>query len=126
MKRSARLVAVLLLGVSFVAGGLAGMVLEEALGLDWFEFLDEDVRRGEGRLLADLRLSAEQQERVERILKRQEDRLESYWHQRLPEIRQITGEAHTEIRAILTPEQRATFDQRAAALGTRVPGLAED
>ena len=128
MRRNARAVAILLLGVSFTVGALTGMALEEALGIDWFEFLDEEARGSEDRLLADLNLSAEQQERVERILERQEDRLEAYWKRQLPEIQQITGESHGEIRAVLTPEQRAVFDRRAAGakLGTRVPESAQD
>ena len=37
MKLGRRAVAVFLLSVAFLMGGLTGMALEEALGIDWFE-----------------------------------------------------------------------------------------
>ena len=37
-----RLVAGGMIAIAFAVGGLAGMAVEESLGLDWFDFLDED------------------------------------------------------------------------------------
>ena len=116
--RRPRAVAALLLALAFASGGLAGMALEEAAGLDWFDFLDEDVR-SDGRLLDGIGLSAAQREQVERILDRQEDRLEEYWAARLPEMQAVAAASHDEIRAVLTPRQRAVFDRRVAAQGAR-------
>ena len=116
-----RTVGVLLLLVSFGSGGLVGMALEEALGIDWFEFLDTD-RDDRGRsLLAGLELSREQRARARQILERQEDRLEDYWEERLPEIEGILEESYAEIRAELDPDQRAKFDKRVRKLKGRVP-----
>ena len=48
-----------LLGLAIAGGGLAGMALEEALGIDWFEFLErEEDRRVEelgGRVPEEIR-----------------------------------------------------------------------
>ncbi|HEX2191531.1 MAG TPA: hypothetical protein VHG51_21645 [Longimicrobiaceae bacterium] len=119
--RRTHAVAALLLALTFAAGGLAGMALEEALGLDWFDFLDEDVRRDD-RLLAGMGLSAEQRREVERILDRQEDRLEAYWAARFPEMEAIVAGSYDEVRAVLTPGQREVFDRRVEALGPREAG----
>ena len=121
MNRRARIVAGLLLALTFVIGGLTGMALEEALGIDWFEFLDEDHPASDDRLLAGLELSGEQRERVDEILERQEDRLEEYWESRLPEIQGILQQSYAEVRVLLTPEQQAVFDQRVRELDGRVP-----
>jgi Spy/CpxP family protein refolding chaperone len=116
--RRPRAVAAVLLALTFATGGLAGMAVEEALGLDWFDFLDEDARPDE-RLLQGVRLTGDQREQVDRILDRQEERLEQYWAARLPEMQAIADGSYAEIRAILTPRQRAVFDRRVAAQGAR-------
>lgn len=121
MKSRTKLVAALLLVLSFVVGGLTGMAMEEALGIDWFEFLDEDYDRGNDRLLVGLDLSSDQRSRAEQILEREEERLEDYWEDRLPEIQGILQETYSEIRGILTPEQQGRFDRRVRELGSRVP-----
>lgn len=125
MSRRTRAVAGLLLGLSFVVGGLSGMALEEAAGLDWFDFLDED-ESPEAGLFAGLALTAAQEERVEQILERREDRLEAYWVSRLPEIGGIMEASYGEIRAVLTPEQRPAFDARVRELRGHVPWEAGD
>lgn len=121
MKQRATITATLLLIFTFVVGGLTGMALEEALGIDWFEFLDEDSYDAEDRLLAGLDLTRQQRSRAEDIFDRQEDHLEDYWESRLPEIREILRLSYAEIRAILTPEQQEAFDRRVRELGGRVP-----
>lgn len=122
MKRS-RGLAVLLLSLTFVVGGLAGMALEEATGIDWFEFLDED-NEDEGdslQLMAGIALTADQKSKVDEILDTQEDRLEDYWETRMPEIRNIVAGSYAEIRALLTPEQQSLFDRRVKDLDGRIP-----
>ena len=126
MNGRARAVAALLLLTVFAVGGLSGMALEEALGIDWFEFLDEDTDEAEDSLLVGLDLSREQRARAEEILERQEDRLEAYWEGRVPEIQGILQESYGEIRALLTPAQRGVFDQRVQELRGRVPEEARD
>jgi Spy/CpxP family protein refolding chaperone len=120
VNRRARIVAVLLLLLTFSVGAVGGMAVEEALGLDWFEFLDEDYRAND-RIVAGLDLTREQEERVERILDRQEEQLEDYWKSRLPEIQSMLQASYAEIRVQLTPEQRVIFDRRVRKLEGRVP-----
>ncbi len=121
MRAGARSVGILLLGLSFAVGGLAGMAVEEGLGLDWFDFLDED-RDPEEVLLSDLGLTAAQRDRVEEILDRREERLEAYWRTRLPEIQSVVDSSYAEVRAVLTPAQVPAFDRRVRELRGRMPG----
>ena len=121
MNRRPRLIAALLLVLVFGIGSLAGMALEEALGIDWFEFLDEDTDEADDQLLVDLDLTRDQRARAEVILEREEDRLEDYWETRLPEIQSILHQTYAEIRAILTADQQTVFDRKVRNLGGRVP-----
>ena len=126
MKPRARLIAIGLLLLSFVVGGLSGMALEEAAGIDWFEFLDSDKDDRDNHLLAGLDLSSEQRARAEGMLERQERTLEQYWETRLPELRRMLDSTYAEIRLILTPGQQALFDQRIRKLDGDVPAELDD
>jgi hypothetical protein len=112
--------------LAFTIGALSGMAAEEALGIDWFDFLEEQRGTDNDRLLAGLGLTSAQLERAEAVLERQEDRLEDYWEARLPEIRRLLDESYAEIRATLTPEQQALFDRRVRKLDGRVPAELRD
>lgn len=120
MRGRTRAVAALLLAATFAVGGLAGMATEEALGLDWFDFLDEDAGPSEGQLFAGMALTRDQERRIDQILERREDRLEAYWEGRLPDIRRIMDESYGEMRAALTPGQQPAFDRRVRSLRDRV------
>ena len=119
MRTRTRFIAGFMIGVAFGVGALAGMAVEEALGLDWFDFLDED--EVEDSLLAGIELSAGQQRQAERIFDEQEDRLEDYWEERLPELHAILDESYAQTRRILTPGQQRVFDERVRELCYRVP-----
>jgi hypothetical protein len=106
--------------LTFVVGALGGMAMEEAFGIDWFEFLDDEGDESD-RLLAGLGLNADQEREADRILERQEDQLEEYWDSRLPEIRRILDEGYGEIRALLTAEQLPRFERRVRDLDGRIP-----
>jgi Spy/CpxP family protein refolding chaperone len=125
MRHRARTVGALLLAASFLVGGMAGMVAEEALGLDWFDFLDEDAPLSDERLFAGMQLSGEQRRRIGEIRERREHGLEAYWESRLPDIRRIMGDSYGEMRAVLTPEQRPAFDRRVGELRGRIPADAD-
>jgi Spy/CpxP family protein refolding chaperone len=114
-------VAAVMLFLSFLVGGLAGMAAEEAMGLDWFDFLDEDNQEAEGRILEGLGLSEDQTDRIAEILETQEDRLEEYWEGRVPEMRAIVAASYDRIREVLTDEQRGRFDERIRAQGVPPP-----
>ena len=126
MKLGRRAIALLLLSITFAVGGLTGMALEEGLGLDWFEFLDEERDGADQRLLAGLGLTDAQRDRAEKILEKQEDRLEDYWEVRLPEISQLMEQSYDEIRTDLDPEQRKRFDERVRKLNGRIPDEVRD
>ena len=116
-------IAGLMLFLTFSVGALAGMAVEEAFGIDWFEFLDEDSDDpgSSVRLMEGIQLSGDQRSRVHDIVERQEDELEDYWEGRIPEIQGILTKSYAEIRALLTPEQQAVFDRRVSELAGRVP-----
>jgi Spy/CpxP family protein refolding chaperone len=126
MKPRGKIVAVLILLLTFAAGGLTGMAAEEAFGLDWFDFFEKSRGGGGDHLLGGLNLSAQQRDRAEAILDRQKDRLEDYWEGRLPEIRKLLDSSYAEIRAILTPDQQAGFDDRIRRLDGNVPAELRD
>ena len=126
MKPRARLIALSLLFLSFLVGGLAGMALEEAAGLDWFEFLDEDNDGGDDQLLAGLALTADQRKNAEEALERQEHRLEQYWETRLPELKGMLDSTYAGIRMMLSPEQRVEFDRRIRDLDGELPAELSD
>jgi hypothetical protein len=77
---------------------------------------DDDDDLSEETLLANLDLTAEQRERIERAFEAREDRLERYWDARLPELESVIDSSREEIRTILTPAQRATYDSQLARL----------
>jgi Spy/CpxP family protein refolding chaperone len=126
MIRRSRIVAAGLLLLVFVIGGLSGMAIEEATGIDWFEFLDEDRDRSGEDLLEGLGLTDTQEDQAERLLDAQEDSLEAYWEQRLPEINLIIASSYARIRVLLTPEQQAVFDDRIRKLPRELPGVTPD
>ena len=123
-----RKVAALLLVLTFSLGALSGMAIEEATGIDWFEFLDteSDAERDELNLLGGIQLSGEQRERIEEIVDRQEDDLENYWKTRMPEIQGILARTYAEIRTHLTADQRRAFDRNVSTLKGEVPKEFQD
>ena len=112
MRTRARAVGVLLLAATFAVGGMAGMAAEEALGLDWFDFLDEDATTADEGLFGGMSLTDAQERRIEEIRARREDRLEGYWESRLPDIQRIMDDSYGEMRAVLTAQQQPAFDRR--------------
>jgi hypothetical protein len=123
----AKWTATLMLSLTFVVGALSGMALEEAAGIDWFDFLDDDESSvSDLRLITGLDLTAEQRATVDRILERQEDQLEDYWEQRMPDVKGILGKSYAEIRVVLTPTQQTVFDQRVRQLDGKIPEEFQD
>lgn len=123
----AKWTATLMLSLTFVVGALSGMALEEAAGIDWFDFLDDDESSvSDLRLITGLDLTAEQRATVDRILERQEDQLEDYWEERMPDVKGILGKSYAEIRVVLTPSQQTVFDQRVRQLDGKIPEEFQD
>lgn len=117
--------ATLVLAAVLIVGIVAGVVLEEVVDdWAWIERLEgeEDIEDAEEAILDDLDLSQDQERRVEDILDAREDRIESYWRERLPEVSAIVDSTRAEIRAVLTAEQRSTYDRRIQEIGERANG----
>ena len=122
MTLPARRTAILVLLAVFLVGGAAGWVLEETLDdIHWFgqrepgqdhdsggDPLDDDA---EEDFLETLGLTRAQLDSIDELLDRREDRLESYWKTRLPDLQALIDSSRTDIRALLTPEQRAAYDR---------------
>ena len=124
MSWAARRTAVILLLAVFLAGGAAGWLLEDVVDdIDWpgshrdgstldrpdeDEPLDDDA---EEDFLETLGLSQTQLDSVDHLLEGREDRLEDYWKSRLPDLQALLDSSRREIRALLTPEQRAAYDR---------------
>src|SRR5688500_2419213 len=111
-----------MLSLTFAVGALSGMALEEAADIDWFDFLDDDESSvSDLRLMAGLDLSAEQRATVDRILERQEDELEDYWEERMPDVKRILWKTFGGIRGILTPAHQPLFDPLVREAAGNVP-----
>jgi hypothetical protein len=126
--------AVLILLAVFLAGGLAGVMLEDvADDLDWSwphggrdterhgrsnDPMDDDA---EEEFLEGLGLSRERLEAADRVLDRREDRLEAYWAGKIPEIEALIDSTRMEIRGLLSPEQREEYDRWVARQRSPAP-----
>lgn len=124
MTWAARRTAVILLLAVFLAGGAAGWLLEDVVDeIHWpgshsegstpdrpdeDEPLDDAT---EEEFLETLDLSQTQLDSVDHLLEGREDRLEDYWKSRLPDLQALVDSSRQEIRALLTPEQRAAYDR---------------
>jgi hypothetical protein len=119
----ARRTALLVLLAVFLTGGAAGWVLEDVIeDIEWpwqrsdrdddpagpgDDPLDDDA---EEAFLESLGLTRAQLDSADRLLDAREDRLERYWSDRLPEMLSLIDSTRAGIRALLTPEQRAAYD----------------
>jgi hypothetical protein len=124
MSGRSRRTAVLVLLVVFLTGGAAGWVFEEAVeDIVWpwdrsdrdqetdaqsDDPLDDDA---EEAFLETLGLTRAQLDSADRLLDAREDRLEQYWRERLPDMQSLIDSTRAGIRALLTPEQRAAYDE---------------
>lgn len=124
MSWAPRRTAVILLLAVFLAGGAAGWLLEDVVDdIDWpgshregssLDRPDEDEPfddDAEEDFLETLGLSRERLDSVDHLLERREDRLEDYWKSRLPDLQALVDSSRQEIRGLLTPDQRAAYDQ---------------
>ena len=114
----ARLVGFGLLAVTFLAGALAGAaidrVLVEADDSSRVEERDRDDRGEEGRsyVIDRVEMSDSQRTAIDSILERRVRRMRSVWKEVEPRLDAITDSARAEIMAVLTPEQRAEYEER--------------
>ena len=112
--RRRALIALLLVFAAGLAGGALLEDLVDEIDRPLFAAADHDDEDdfSEERLLRSLDLTGEQRSRVERAFAAREDRMETYWEGRLPELESMIDSSREDIRAILTPEQRAVYDSQ--------------
>jgi len=120
--RGSKLLAVVVLVATFVAGALSGAAVHRVVVAAGAE--SDVAARGPGgpegrpgrrslddRLLAELDLSAEQRARVDSVLERRRREMEAFWDTTGPRVRQIVDTTRAEIRQLLTPAQREEYDR---------------
>ncbi|HEX2191503.1 MAG TPA: hypothetical protein VHG51_21505 [Longimicrobiaceae bacterium] len=113
----ARLLGIALLVATFAAGLLAGAAFDRTLAAREPEPPQEagwDCR-GHGAktsmILDRLDLTPEQRTRVDAVMERRRAQADSFWEREGPRMRAIVDSTRAEVRAILTPEQRAEYDR---------------
>ena len=116
--RRARLLGIALLVATFAAGMLAGAAFDHALAAREPAPRQEPGWHCHGphgkktsMILDQLDLSAEQRARVDAIMARRRAQADAFWEREGPRMRGIVDSTRTEIRAILTPAQRAEYDR---------------
>ena len=111
--RRRAVIALLLVFATGLAGGALLEDIVDEIDRPLFAADDhDDDDFSEERLLRNLDLTGEQRSRVERAFAAREDRLEAYWEGRLPELESMIDSSREDIRAILTPDQRAVYDSQ--------------
>ena len=63
------------------------------------------------RLNAEVQLTSGQRERIEQLIKEGQSRNKEIWERITPELRRELAETQRRIREVLTPEQRARFEE---------------
>lgn len=111
-----RLLAVAVLLATFAAGVAAGLGAAQ-----WRHraFARDDHGRGGGgpmgdRFLGRLGLTTAQRATVDSILERRRVQLERFWAGPGQQLRLVVDSTRNEVRAVLTPPQRATYDSLVA------------
>jgi hypothetical protein len=101
--------ASLALVLTFVAGALAGAAWERVRGGDRRHH--DGPRSVSERIKERYGLSDDQTRRVDAILRRRSPRVDSLMAAVRPQLRAAFDSTNREIREVLTPRQRAEFDQ---------------
>ena len=100
--KQARWTGMVLLLITFVAGGVVGAATLHVVEAD-----EVPTQRRERRpdLFERLDLTAEQQAQVDAIMERRRQEVDAFWREHGPTMRAIYDSTRVEVRAILTPEQ---------------------
>jgi uncharacterized membrane protein len=113
-----RLQGVALLVIAFLIGGLAGAVFERIRGRhEAPRMFDRSFgpldRPGElPPFFSELGLSEQQETRIREILEKHRPMTDSILQQSMPHLRAVLDSTQSEIRQILSPEQRSQLDRR--------------
>lgn len=115
--RQARLLGITLLAATFVFGGLAGAATTRLLGDREPVAAVQDAGRRDGcerrrpSTLDQIDLAPEQRQQIDGVLERRRRQTAAFWDEYGPILRAIVDSTRAEIRAVLTPEQRAEYDR---------------
>ncbi len=122
-----RLLGAGLLLVTFAAGVLSGAALDRVLTTDRGDAVSQEGERegeaegeGEGEsrsrsyVIDAIDMSDEQRGAINRILEDRTERMQTVWREVEPRLDAITDSARTEIMEVLTPEQRAAYEEKLA------------
>jgi Spy/CpxP family protein refolding chaperone len=111
--RRARLLSVLIIAIVFLVGGLTGAATMHVVEGDEAPRAERRERgpRGSRDLFERLQLTPEQQVQVEAIMEQGRTQMDAFWAEHRPALRAIADSTRAQIRAVLTPEQRALDDE---------------
>lgn len=121
--RRARLLGLLVLAATFLAGAVAGVAFDRVAvpANAAVEETDDDARDDDDRrdrrvdLLDRVDLTADQRREVDSIRSRWHERVEAFWDSAGPRLRAIADSARGDIRTVLTAEQIEQYDSLRAA-----------
>jgi len=112
-----RLLGMALLVATFVAGALAGAAFDRVAVA---RPADAAARAGDcerphggrkGMVVDQVSPTPEQRQRIEAIMERRRTQMDAFWNGEGQRLRSIVDSTREEIRAVLTPEQRAEYDR---------------
>ena len=110
--KRARLLSVLIIAIVFAVGGLTGAATMHVVEGDEAPAMERRGERGpRNNLFERLQLTPEQQVQVEAIMEQGRTQMDAFWAEHRPTLRAITDSTRAQIRAVLTPEQRALDDE---------------
>ena len=110
-RSSTKLLAGVVLVVTFIAGAVIGLVGDRALLMTRSRMTPRGAQFIIDRLDRKLDLDDQQRARVTEIVRRHEARITSIWSAVRPQVRQEFDAANGEIEQVLTPEQRQKFEK---------------
>ena len=110
-----RLIGFGLLVATFLVGALTGAAVDRVLSAEEPNGKARAEREeGERRsyVIDRVDMSPEQRASIDAILERRSERMRAVWHEAEPRLDAITDSARADIMEVLTPEQRAQYEQK--------------
>ncbi len=109
-----RIVGVALIVAIFLTGGMAGAAVDRVLTGETAK-RDAPHEQQRGHIIDRVPMTEEQRADIDAILERRSERMQATWAEISPRLNAITDSARLEILEVLTPEQRADYEQRLEA-----------
>jgi Spy/CpxP family protein refolding chaperone len=109
--KRARLTGLAVLAIAFLVGSLTGAAAIRVADAEAPPKLMRGKTTQAAPLLERLELTPDQRVQVDAILERRRQEMEQFWNVHRPTLRAIADSARAELRAVLTPEQRAVEEQ---------------